>query len=281
VYRAETYVGIMEEAQALVKAHLERIARLLAEEMVRQAEQLKVQVKAAEVEQGLLQARASRRLARSNLARLVGLDLDASLALTERFPDPPPPYPLTLAQCVARALRGRPEIRMTQLGQAQARAGRAAKLWQLVPTVAAVAQFEANHGTGSFLPKASFFVGAVMEWELDWGKTLRDADEISAKGQRAAALEHKARTAIPMEVRKYHSDLEVALASLKVTRAAVTAATESLRIQVKRFELSAAASTDVLDAQMDLTQARAKATDALHRYYLARAALDRVMGDER
>ncbi len=280
VYQAQAYDQIMAEAEKLVLAHDKRVRKLLDEEMVRKAEQLKVRVKLAEVQQGRLKSQAAVELARSNLARVLGLDINAKLRLTERFLDPPPPYALSLEQCTARALKQRQEIRMTRLGQAQARAGRSAKRWQMVPTVAAVAQFEANYGMGTIMPTTAFFFGAVLEWEFAWGKKWRDADVLTAKLNKARLMERKARSGIPLEVKKHYLDLRVARASLKVAKAAVTAAAESHRIQVKHYELDASSTTDVLDAQMELTKAKAMYSKALYDYYIARAALRRAMGDD-
>lgn len=277
-YQAQVLATIMRSADRLVKGHTKRIKMLLAEDMVRRAELLKVQVKAAQVKQTILKARAAVELSKSNLARVVGLDINTPLTLTERFRDPPLPYPLTLKQCTARAMRQRAELRLTRLGAAQLRAGRKATLGQLIPTVAAVAQFDANHGLGVVMPKTSFFVGAVLQWDFEWGRKIRQADVLTARLNRVRAMERKARSVIPLQVKKLYLDLRVARASLKVAKTAVRAAAESHRIQIKRFELRANSSTDVLDAQMELTQAKGNAANALYKYYLAKAALDRAMG---
>ncbi len=280
VYQARAFDRIMREAEALVKAHDERVRKLLKEEMVRRADQLKVRVKLAEVQQGRLKAHAAVELALSNLARVLGLNIETRLDLVERFPDPPAPFRMTLAQCIRRALQQRQELRMTRIGQQQAEAGRRAKRWQLMPTVAAVAQFEANYGMGTFMPKAAFFVGGVLEWEFAWGKKWREADVLTAKLNQAQLLERKARAGIPLEVKKHYLDLRVARASLRVAKAAVKSATEAHRIQVKRFQLSAASTTDVLDAEMELTKAKATYANALYQYYIAEAALKRAMGEK-
>ena len=280
-YQARVFDGIMKEAEELVRAHEERVAKLLQEEMVRRAEQLKVQVKLAEVRQNRLKTAAAVELSLANLARVLSLPIHTPLALTERFPDPPPPYAHSLDGCIERALRNRQELLMVKLGQEQARAGRAAARWQLVPTVAAVAQFEANHGMGTIMPKTAFFVGGVLEWEFQWGKKWKDADLLTLKLRRAELLERKAREGIPLEVKKHYLDLGVARASLGVARAAVKSAEEALRIQVKRFELQAGSNTEVLDAQMELTKSRASYSSALYQYYIAEAALERAMGGSR
>ncbi len=277
-YQAQVLSGIMQQASRLVSAHRSRIRTLLAADVVRRVELLKVQVKSAEVKQAILKADASVELSKANLARVMGLNIATPLVLTERFGDPPPPYPLTLKQCTARALRRRTELRLTRLGVAQLRAGRKATLGQLIPTVAAVAQFEANHGLGVIMPKTSFFVGAVLQWSFEWGRKVRQADVLTARINRVRALQRKASSAIPLQVKKLYLDLRVARASLKVAKVAVKAAAESHRIQIKRFEVRANSSTDVLDAQMELTRAKASATNALYQYYLAKAALDRAMG---
>jgi len=277
-YQAQVLSAIMRSAEALVRAHTKRVKTLLAEDVVRRAELLRVQVKAAQVKQAILKAEAAVNLAKSNLARVMGLNINTPLTLTERFRDPPPPYPLNLKQCTARAMRQRSELHLTRLGAAQLRAGRKATLGRLIPTVAAIAQFDANHGLGVVMPKTSFFVGAVLQWDFEWGRKIRQADVLTARLNRVRAMDRKARSAIPLQVKKLFLDLRVARASLKVAKKAVRAAAESHRIQTKRFELRAGSSTDVLDAQMDLTRAKASATNALYKYYLAKAALDRAMG---
>lgn len=277
-YQAQVMAAIMQEADGLVKAHTKRVKTLLGEDVVRRAELLRVQVKGAQVQQSILRAEADMELSKSNLARMMGLDINTPLTLTERFRDPPAPYPLTLKQCTRRAMRQRAELRLTRLGAAQLRAGRKATLGQLIPTLAAVAQFDANHGLGVVMPKTSFFVGAVLQWSFQWGRKIREADVLTARLNRVRALERKASSAIPLQVKKLYLDLRVARASLKVAKAAVRAAAESHRIQIKRFTLRASSSTEVLDAQMELSKAKGSAANALYKYYLAKAALDRAMG---
>jgi len=74
-------------------------------------------------------------------------------------------------------------------------------------------------------------------------------------------------------------DLEVARKDIPTTKKAVEQAEENLRVSEERYKVQATTSTEVLDAQTLLTQARSNYYDALYDHNLAKVRLKRAIGE--
>ncbi|MFQ5842725.1 MAG: TolC family protein [Thermodesulfobacteriota bacterium] len=83
---------------------------------------------------------------------------------------------------------------------------------------------------------------------------------------------------ISLEVKDTHLRLMEARDKIGVAEVAIEQAEENFRMNQERFKEQVATSTDVLDAQTLLTQARTNYFNALSDYNIASARLDRAMG---
>jgi outer membrane protein TolC len=136
------------------------------------------------------------------------------------------------------------------------------------------------------------FLGAVLgedadrwtltlqaDWTLwEWGKRR---DEVAASRARVAKARHllnEIKDNIHLEVQAAYLSLEEAKRNIQVAKIAVAQAEENFRMNEERYKQQVATSTDVLDAQTLLTQARANHFNALSDYNIAWARLERAMG---
>ena len=83
---------------------------------------------------------------------------------------------------------------------------------------------------------------------------------------------------ISLEVKDAYLRLREARDKIGVAEVAVEQAEENFRINAERFKEQVATTTEVLDAQTLLTQARSNYFNALSDYNIAWARLDRAMG---
>ena len=83
---------------------------------------------------------------------------------------------------------------------------------------------------------------------------------------------------ISLEVKDAYLRLREARDKIGVAQVAVEQAEENFRINAERFKEQVATTTEVLDAQTLLTQARSNYFNALSDYNIAWARLDRAMG---
>ena len=83
---------------------------------------------------------------------------------------------------------------------------------------------------------------------------------------------------IRLEIKNALLKLDEANENIPKAAEAVKQGEENLRVSTERFNAKAAASTEVLDAQSLLTQARFNYYRAIYDYNLAKAGLERALG---
>ena len=75
-------------------------------------------------------------------------------------------------------------------------------------------------------------------------------------------------------------DTQETYKNISVARDAISQAEENFRIYKERFDQQMATTTDVLDAQTLLSQARTNYNNALCDYHIAKAKLERAIAQE-
>jgi outer membrane protein len=230
----------------------------------------------------VIKARYGASLASSALALQLGLSIDETIVTTETVSDPPPSFGKSLAECLRRAHDNRPEIKSMERKTQAAEADMARNKWDLLPQLSAVATYQHTEGQGTFQPKNALFFGGTLKWDIwDWGNKYYSLKTAAARTQQAEVGKRLWRDGVALQTKKAYLDLQQSDEALTVARAAITEAEENFRIEQKRFEANANTTTDVLDAQLALTRAKLSYTTSLYSYYIARAALQRAMGDDK
>ena len=119
----------------------------------------------------------------------------------------------------------------------------------------------------------------ALNWTIwDW----------NARGQRVGAKKsgvikarhvlNQIRDGVILEVKQALLNLASTRKNIEVNKKATEQAQESLRMSQERYQEQVTTSTEVLDAQTRLSQARANYYAALYGYHLAQADLVRAMG---
>jgi outer membrane protein TolC len=275
---AEQYVGIAETAVSTIRAHVERAKTLERAEVITHQPVLEAEVRLAEAESQLIQAREGVDLSRRNLAFVMGLSPDDPvIPMPVRESD----LPSTEGEAAAAetaALEQRPELAAARARSEQAEAGVRAAWAQMLPEVNVMAG--AAYAKGSqFQREASYFVGAKASWNVwEWGATYYGIEEAEARARQAASGRTQLEQGVRLQVRKAQGDLRTAKRQLEVARRAVGQAEENLHLVQIRFEQNASASTDVLDAVTLLERAKVNEANALHAAFRAAYAVRRALG---
>ena len=81
------------------------------------------------------------------------------------------------------------------------------------------------------------------------------------------------------DIKQAMLDLETADKNIAPTRKAVEQAEENLRVSQERYKAQVTTSTEVLDAQTLLNQVRMNYYNALYDHILAKAKLQRAIGE--
>ena len=259
---------------------------------------LRAEVAVANERPILIQARNNYRIAKNNLANLLGYNLpreiwdNIPLNLTDTLDATP--YQIDLPEALQQALNNRPELaalRKTEelqyLNITDASAGYKPNL-QLF---AGYNWLNRQFGTpppGSTTPAPTpginqyldgWNAGAQMSWNIFDG-LLTHGKVVQAK-----ALYERSKTAVDeevrnveLEVRTTYSDFLEAQEVLESQKTVQAEAEESLREANARADAGSGTQLDVLDAENSLTQARSTQVQALHDYDAARARFERAIG---
>jgi outer membrane protein len=250
---------------------------------------LRARVAVANARPALIKAQNNYRIAKNNLANLLGYNLpreiwdNIPLKLTDTLDSDP--YAINLPDALQQALEKRPELvalRKTEELQKLNITDAASGYQPNLELFAGYNWYNKQYGTPS--PGLDQYfdgwnAGAQVTWNIFDGM-LTHGKVLQAKAQYAkskTAVDEQMRI-VELEVRTAYSDFLEAQEVLESQRTVQTEAEESLREAKARADAGTGTQLDVLDAENQLTQARSTQVQALHDYDAARARFERAIG---
>jgi outer membrane protein TolC len=254
---------------------------------------LRASVSVANARPPLIQARNNYRIAKNNLANLLGYNLprdiweNIPLKLTDTLDATP--YQINLPDALQQALTKRPELaalrnteELQKLNITDASSGYKPNLSIFAGYNWLNRQFGnpptyATPGPNEYLD--GWNAGAQMSWDIFDGM-LTHGKVVQAKAlytKSITAVDEEMRN-IELEVRTAYSDFLEAQEVLESQKTVQDEAEEALREANARADAGTGTQLDVLDAENSLTQARSTQVQALHDYDAARARFERAIG---
>jgi outer membrane protein TolC len=179
---------------------------------------------------------------------------------------------------IAEALDRRPELsvlahsrRATEYDLQAARAGKSA-------TIDFIADYQVFTGDFSRV-NDGFFVGLVLKLNVfDAGRTKSEVSRVAAQLRELRSRRRRLMLDIELDVRRAYLGLLDAEERIKVGRQAVIGAVESLREVEVQSRNRMATMTQLIDAQVALSESRVRHTNAQADMQVARIALRRAVG---
>ena len=243
---------------------------------------LQTQVQMAQARQNLTSAEVELAIAKATfntlLRRHVGMEVRIEDILAYR------PMEVPFEESLEKARKSRPELRETELNVKSAEKEVQLARGEYFPTLGLSFNYERvgdDPGvSGSrFEDEDSWNIMATARWTFwQWGKKRQLVREKETKLVQAKDARVQVEDSISLEVKDAYLRLREARDNIGVAEVAIEQAEENFRINAERFKEQVATSTDVLDAQTLLTQARSNYFNALSDYNIAWARLDRAMG---
>ena len=130
-----------------------------------------------------------------------------------------------------------------------------------------------------FHDSSSWQAMAVASWNFwEWGKTHYSVKEKQAFKRELIQTKMGLQDSIRLELKEATLALDEAGKNIPTTEKAVEQAEENLRVSEERYKAQVTTSTEVLDAQTLLTQARTNHYNAIYDEKLARGKLLRALG---
>lgn len=278
--QAHSVVEVMQTSIRRVQSALTQVEKFKDAQLVGKGDVLKVKVALASVQQAEVQARNVVELTRANLAAQVGWNVEVELDPADIPKTLAPTQELTLQQAIQRAVENRVELRQLRVQLAQLGLAEDIVWAEYIPTVAAVGNIAHNEGS-SMQKDNSWYVGLSLSWTVfEWGKTWYKIDETRARIRQLQSAFEMSTNYIGLEVKQAWLDYSSAFESLKAAEVRIEQSEENFRIQSKLYEEQYKTSTDLLEAESDLTEAMAQKEMAFYKLWAARATLGKAMGED-
>lgn len=196
----------------------------------------------------------------------------------------------TVPELVDRAFRVRPDVQAMGARVEASRAGVTAAQANWWPQLFLSANYYYSEPHVRYQPPQpvwndSWDVGVTLQFDLwNWGLTSYETDQAKATFAQNQILLEQMKENVTLEVRRQTLALRRSREKVQVARIGVDQAEENLRSTGDKYRNGVATSTDLLDANLSLLQARTSFTGALVEQELAIARLNRAIGrtkDER
>lgn len=284
VLLSKRYLEISEEEVAQLKSHFKDAQGFFKQGMIPYNDLLKSRVALAQAEQNLVRARSALKVAISRLNTIIEKNIDEGTEIQDISSFRPVSYKLNLLY--EKALQKRPEIKALKIAIKQARQKIRLARSGYYPQVYLFAKYEQlGNDIGAtdneYGNSHNASMGFQVKWDIfEWGKTRAEVRKAVREYEAVCYELKKAEDNVRLEVKRAFERLGVARQNLITARTALTQARENYRITNLRYQHNLTTSTEVLDARTFLTQAEVNYYSALYGYMMAKAQLERSVGED-
>jgi outer membrane protein len=278
VLRAQKAEEFSSQQVKALEAHAAQAQAFFDGGVIPKNDLLKAEVELANARQTLIRAQNQVEFAKASFNHTLGRDLNTPVDLEE--PQEMPPLPIGLDTAVQTAWEQRPELQELAHAIEAARTGVSVAQSQIFPQLNVVGTYTVDVAGGNpNLKPERWEIGGVLQWRVfEGGKIRAQVSEAKIEHARATDNRQQLRERVALEVKEAVLNLREAAQKLRVAETAIAQAEEHFRISRERYLAQIATSTEVVDAEALLTQARTNYFNALYDDHLAAFALQKATG---
>jgi len=270
-------VRVAEESIRTFERHLADAQQMLDVGLVSNFEVLRAKTELGARQSDRVAAQNALRLALTNLRRILNIPQDAPVALKGE-----PAFkslPSGLAESIEIASGVRPELVALDRAILAAQKNVRGVKGQYLPKAGATVDWNNYDNAGSYQPDGWTF-GVGVEWDIYTGG--RRKSQVSEAQAQLRSLEHQKQQVarlVEFDVRQAYIRMEDAKAKSISEKGTVELGREGLRLAQLRFQEGVGTQVETLDAELALTSAEVALLRALREYVVARAALEKSLGE--
>lgn len=290
IYEAFWNFYISQQLEQLITEQLNSIKQnvidtknFLDNGLVNKNDLLKLEVQESNVELKLIEAKNNVELARMNFNRVIGINLNTqSNIITNDINVTSNEYDQT--QILEEAKHNRNELKSLESKVSAADEGITAANSTWFPSLYLFGEYLYANPNQRIQPQKDQFddtwaVGVSLNWDLwDWGNTSsksKQAEQLKIQAESSLDLLNES---IEIDVNQSYLNFLKSRDKIKVSQRAVAQAEENYRITQEKYDVQLATSSELVDAQTYLLEAKTNLNRALVEYELAKVKLDKSMG---
>lgn len=257
--------------------HLKNVEAQYEVGVVAKVDVLRSQVELANAKQSLIKAENAYQIAEANLNKIVGLPMDTQLKLDNLLIYTP--YENDMQYCLDYAAMHRPELEQAKQNVEAAKGALRVAISGHMPQVAASASQNWSDSNWPGDENGKWAVGVTVNMNIfDSGVTTSKIHGAEADLAKAHETYRDTVDAVNLDVRSSYLNLREAEKRIDTTKLAVSQAEEDYRIAQLRYMNGVGTNTDVLDAQVALTDAKTNYLQAMYDYNTCKTNLETAIG---
>ena len=257
--------------------HLKNVEAQYEVGVVAKVDVLRSQVELANAKQSLIKAENAYQIAEANLNKIVGLPMDTQLKLDNILVYTP--YDNDMQYCLDYAAKHRPELEQAKQQVEAAKGALRVAISGHMPQVAATASQSWKDSNWPGDENGNWGVGVTVSMNIfDSGVTVSKIHGAEADLAKAHETYRDTVDAVNLDVRSNYLNLRAAENRIDTTKLAVSQAEEDYRIAQLRYMNGVGTNTDVLDAQVALTDAKTNYLQAMYDYNTCKTNLETAIG---
>lgn len=284
-YTAQQIVTLITDNLKALNAHLKNTNTYLENGLATKNDFLKLKVEVTNIELKLLEAQNNSKKAQAIFNKTLGLPLDnMTNTLVNNLGYDSAEF--NYQELLMKAKSNRQEIRSTALQIEALKEQETAAMADWYPQLFAFGNFYYNNPNQRYLPLEDKFndswdVGLALKWDVwNWGGT-------SAKVEKAKQSQYQAETSlsllkenIELDVYNNYLNIQKSAKEIELSKLQVESAEENYRITEKKYTQQLATSTDLIDADASLLNARTTLIRSKVNYQMSLFALKKSLGEK-
>ena len=275
--QADNMQQLGRESVTRLADHLKNVEAQYEVGVVAKVDVLRSQVELANAKQSLIKAENAYQIAEANLNKIVGLPMDTQLKLDDILVYAP--YENDMQYCLDYAAKHRPELEQAKQQVEAAKGALRVAISGHMPQVAAVAQQKWSDNNWPGDENGNWGVGVTVNLNIfDSGVTVSKIHGAEADLAKAHETYRDTVDLVNLDVRSNYLNMREAEKRIDTTKLAVSQAEEDYRIAQLRYMNGVSTNTDVLDAQVALTDAKTNYLQAMYDYNTCKTNLETAIG---
>lgn len=275
--QADNMQKLGRESVERLADHLKNVEAQYEVGVVAKVDVLRSQVELANAKQSLIKAENAYQIAEANLNKIVGLPMDTQLKLDNILVYAP--YENDMQHCLDYAAMHRPELEQAKQNVEAAKGALRVAISGHMPQIAASASQNWNDSNWPGDENGNWGVGVQVTMNIfDSGVTTSKIHGAEADLAKAHETYRDTVDAVNLDVRSNYLNLREAEKRIDTTKLAVSQAEEDYRIAQLRYMNGVGTNTDVLDAQVALTDAKTNYLQAMYDYNTCKTNLETAIG---
>lgn len=283
LYKAKEVKSLLEESIKSIEKHIADTKNYMDNGLATKNDLLKFEVQESNIKLSLIEANNNIDFARSILNKSLGLPLDEKTEI-EKIEIVPETIKDDLNSMVNEAVNNRSEIKSLGYTLSANKENIRASRSSYFPSVYVSGNYTYSNPNQRYQPpldefKGTWDVGVTLSWDIwNWGGTSSQVIQAEQNLYQSQTTLDKIKENIELEVNRNFLSLKYSKEKLDVTMKTIEQAEENLRTFQEKYDVQLATSTDIIDAENSVLQAKTNYTNALIDYKLAKVRLEKSLG---